>query len=326
MRALLKDDRGFALILTILVISLIVMLTLQFNVSMRNDLTSSVNFRDGVLLNAIARSGFNCAMGLLAEDAATSDFDSLNELWAQTEGFSEISGSMFTDGRFVVGISDLSGRIQINRLVDGSGKVVQAQRDLLVRFLSSEEFGMDPDAVENLVDAIKDWMDPDDEVTRFGAENAYYASLETPYSCGNMPLEFLSELLLIRGMTKELFYGTKERPGIAGYLSVCGDGGININTAPPLVLKALSEGLDDERVGEMLSYRMDENNDLKNPDWYKGIPGMGDVVIDPSLISTSSSCFEIKSTGIKDSMSRTVTGKVSREKGGAVRILSWKIE
>ena len=314
------------MILTILVISLIVMLTLRFNVSMRNDLTSSVNFRDGVLLNAIARSGFNCAMGLLAEDAATSDFDSLNELWAQTEGFSEISGSMFTEGRFVVAISDLSGRIQINHLVDGNGKEVQAQRELLVRFLSSQAFGMDPDAVENLVDAIKDWIDPDDEVTRFGAENAYYASLERPYSCGNAPLEFLSDLLLIRGMTKELFYGTKERPGIAGYLSVCGDGGININTAPPPVLKALSEGLDDERVGEMLSYRMDENNDLKSPDWYKRIPGLGDVVIDSSLISTSSPCFEINSTGIKDSMSRTATGKVGREKGGDVRILSWKIE
>ncbi len=326
MRALLKDDRGFALILTILVISLIVMLTLQFNVSMREDLTSSVNFKDGVLLNAIARSGFNCAVGLLAEDGAANEFDSLNETWAQSQGISEISGSMFTEGRFVVEISDLSGRIQINQLVDANGKVVQAQRELLERFLGSEEFGMDPDAVTNLVDAIKDWIDPDDDVTRFGAENGYYDSLETPYSCANAPLQFLSELLLIRGMTKELFYGTKERPGIAGYLSVCGDGRININTAPPLVLKALSEGLDDEMAGEMLSYRMDDQNDLAKPDWYKEIPGMGDVSIDPSLISTSSSCFEIKSTGIKDAMSRIVTGKVSRENGSKVRILSWKIE
>ena len=314
------------MILTILVISLIVMLTLQFNVSMREDLTSSVNFKDGVLLNAIARSGFNCATGLLAEDGATNGFDSLNEMWAQSQGFSEISGSMFMEGRFVVEISDLCGRIQINQLVDANGKVVQAQRELLERFLGSEEFGMDPEAVTNLVDAIKDWIDPDDDVTRFGAENGYYGSLDTPYSCANAPLQFLSELLLIRGMTKELFYGTKERPGIAGYLSVCGDGRINMNTAPPLVLKALSEGLNDEMVGEMLSYRTDDQNDLAKPDWYKEIPGMGDVVIDPSLISTSSSCFEIKSTGIKDAMSRIVTGTVSRENGSKVRILSWKIE
>ena len=314
------------MILTILVISLIVMLTLQFNVSMRDDLTSSVNFKDGVLLNAIARSGFNCAMGLLAEDGRSSEFDSLNEMWAQSEAFSEISDSMFTEGRFVVEISDLSGRIQINELVDTNGKVVQAQRELLERFLGSEEFGMDPDAVINLVDAIKDWIDPDDDVTRFGAESGYYGALEKPYSCGNAPMEFLSELLLIRGMTKELFYGTKEKPGIAKYLSVCGDGRININTAPPLVLKALWEGLDDEMVEEMLSYRMDEKNDLMNPQWYKEITGLGVVEIDPSLITTSSSCFEIKSTGIKDSMSRVVTGKVGREKGSEVRILSWKIE
>ena len=326
MRALLKDNRGFALILTILVISLIVMLTLQFNVAMRTDLTSSVNFKDGVLLNAIARSGFNCAMGLLAEDGATNEFDSLNEMWAQSEGFSEISGSMFEEGRFMVEIADLSGRIQINQLVDMNGEVITAQRELLERFLGSEEFGMEPDAVVTLVDAIKDWIDPDDEVTRFGAENGYYGSQEKPYSCGNAPLEFLSELLLIRGMTKELFYGTKELPGISVYLSVCGDGRININTAPPLVLKALSEGLDDEMVEEMLSYRMDKKNDLANPNWYRGIPGLGDVTIDPSLISTSSSCFEIKSTGIKDSMRKVITGKITREKGSEVRILSWKIE
>ena len=156
MRALLKDNRGFALILTILVISLIVMLTLQFNVSMRTDLTSSVNFKNGVLLNAIARSGFNCAMGLLAEDGATNEFDSLNEMWAwAVEGFSEISGSMFEEGRFIVEIADLSGRIQINQLVDMNGKVITAQRELLERFLGSEEFGMEPDAVVTLVDAYQ---------------------------------------------------------------------------------------------------------------------------------------------------------------------------
>ena len=79
-------------------------------------------------------------------------------------------------------------------------------------------------------------------------------------------------------------------------------------------------------VEEMLSYRMDKKNDLANPNWYRGIPGLGDVTIDPSLISTSSSCFEIKSTGIKDSMRKVITGKITREKGSEVRILSWKIE
>lgn len=326
MRALLKDNRGFALILTILVISLIVMLTLQFNISMRTDLTSSVNLKDGIVLNAIARSGFNCAMGLLSEDGSANEFDSLNEMWARPEVFSEVSGSMFEEGRFMVEISDLSGKIQINQLVDKNGKVVKAQRDLLERFLGSEVFGIDPDAITDLVDAIKDWIDTDDHVTRFGAENGYYNSLEKSYSCKNAPLEFLSELLLIRGMTKEFFYGTKEKQGISGYLSVYGDGRININTAPPIVLKALSKGLDDEMVDEILSYRLDEKNDLVDPNWYKEVTGQGHVVIDSSLISTSSSYFEIESKGIKDSMSRIVTGKVKREKGADVRLLSWKIE
>ena len=326
MRTLLKDNRGFALILTILVISLIVMLTLQFNISMRTDFTSSVNFKDGVLLNAIARSGFNCAMGLLAEDGSANESDSLNEMWARSGSFSEVSGAMFEEGRFVVEISDLSGKIQINQLVDENGKVVKAQRELLERLIGSEAFGIDPDVVANLIDAMKDWIDTDDDVTRFGAENGHYSSLENPYSCKNAPLEFLSELLLIRGMTKEIFYGTKERPGISEYLSVYGDGRININTAPRMVIKALSEDLDDEMVEGMLSYRMDEKNDLVDPNWYKEVAGLGDVVIDPSLIGASSSYFEIQSKGIKDSMIRVVTGQVKRGKESEIRILSWKIE
>ena len=90
-------------------------------------------------------------------------------------------------------IKDLSGRIQINRLINEDGSYNDAQKDLLMRFLGSSEFGLDPDDVENIVDAVKDWIDSDDEVTRFGAEDAYYQALEKPYPCKNGPLEFIEE-------------------------------------------------------------------------------------------------------------------------------------
>ena len=58
-KRILKDNRGFALILTILIVSLVVVLTLQFNNSMWSDLYSSANLRDGIRLRFIARSGVN---------------------------------------------------------------------------------------------------------------------------------------------------------------------------------------------------------------------------------------------------------------------------
>jgi len=230
MKSILKDNRGFALILTILIVSLVVVLTLQFNNSMWSDLYSSANLRDGIRLRFIARSGVNCALAVLSEDASSSDSDSLQEAWANSKELSLNSVTMFENGHFQVEISDLSGKIQVNRLITKDGKYNEAQKMLLMRFLSSEQFQLDSEKVGNLIDAIKDWIDPDDDATRFGAENGYYQSLENPYSCKNGPMESLGQMLLIKGVTQELFYGNEHRSGIANHLTVYGDGKININS------------------------------------------------------------------------------------------------
>ena len=65
----IRDNKGMALIMTILIISLIVALTLQFNTSMRSNLQAAVNLRDGIKLGCIARSGVNGALAVLHEDA-----------------------------------------------------------------------------------------------------------------------------------------------------------------------------------------------------------------------------------------------------------------
>jgi general secretion pathway protein K len=232
---------------------------------------------------------------------------------------------LFDEGRFLIEIADLSGRIQINQLVEQNGNYNDTQKSLLMRFLGSPEFDLDDEEVENIVDAIKDWIDPDDETTRFGAEDSYYKALQTPYPCKNAPFEFLEELLLVRGVTKELFYGTEERPGISPYLSTHGDGKININTAAPLVLRSLSERIDEDLAEDMVAYREDEDNDLSVPEWYKEVPGMGDVSIPADLLTVSSNYFEITSEGLKGSMSKRTKGVVKRTEG-KLQVLSWKVE
>jgi len=333
MMKLLRDNRGMALILTILIISLIVALTLQFNTSMWTNLHAAANLRDGIKLSCIARSGFNGALAVLYEDASSTTEDTLREPWAHARIFSENSASLFDEGRFLLEIADLSGRIQINQLVhqtgDNKGEYKEEQKNLLTRFLSSEEFNLDDDEVVDIIDAIKDWIDnPDtDDVTGWGgAEDSYYQALTKPYPCKNAPLEFLEELLLVRGITKELFYGTEERPGISLYLSAHGDDGkININTADPLVLRALSDQIDQDLAEDMVAYREDEENVLSDPGWYQDVPGMIDVSIDPTLLTTLSTYFEITSEGLKGSMSKRTKGVVER-KEGKLQVLSWKVE
>jgi general secretion pathway protein K len=317
MNRLIKDDSGFALILTILIISLIVAITLQFNTSMRSDMYDAASMKEGIELTCIAKSGFSYACAVLSQDDPA--VDSLHEDWADQKLLSSNSATMFENGRFEVRIIDYSGKIPINSLVEG-----EKYEALLTRFLSLEVFGLGSEDVGNLVDAIKDWVDPDDEVTKFGAENGYYQALDRPYSCKNAPLDSVEELLFVKGITKELFYGTREKPGISGYLTVYGNGRININTADPLVLRSLSDQIDQEMVEEMVAYREDEKNDLNDPAWYKNVPGMSHVSMN-DLQTTSSTCFKIESEGHKETMRKRVTGTVER-KEGTVKVLAWKIE
>ena len=323
MIGLVRDNKGIALIMTILIISLIVAVTLQFNTSMRSHLQAAVNLKDGIKLSCIAKSGFNCALAVLHEDISSGNMDTLREDWAYAKLFSENSTSLFTEGRFTVDIKDLSGKIQINTLIDKDGNYNNTQKNLFMRFLTSPEFALDPEEVENIVDAIKDWIDTDNETTRFGAENDYYQALEKPYPCKNAPIEFLEELLFVRGITKELFYGSDEKQGISKYLSPHGNGKININTANILILQSLSDDIDRERAEDMVAYREEEDNDLSDFEWYKKVPGMADVSIPDNLLTTSSTYFTITSEGLKGSMRKKIEATVER-KEKTFQILSWK--
>lgn len=64
-----------------------------------------------------------------------------------------------------------------------------------------------PGMTETICDSLLDWMDADDEPRAFGAEGEFYGALEKPYRPRNgVPLS-IEELLLVRGMTREILFG-----------------------------------------------------------------------------------------------------------------------
>ena len=318
-----NNNRGVALILTLLIISLIVTLTLQFNTSMRSEVHAAYNLRDGITLEYVAKSGFYGAMALLKDDDMT--YDWLLDDWQILEQYAAFSPTLFEEETsFKVTIKDLTGEIQINKLIDNQSQVDPSQRDLLTRFLNLDEFDLESDQVDDIVDAVIDWLDPDDNTTGFGgAENSYYQSLEDPYFCRNGPMESIEELLLVKGITKELYEGTGGNPGIAEYLSVHGDGNININTADKLVFKALSDDITDEVFEDLDNYRRDENNenDLKNTSWVQNVVSGISFAVGTTIKSTH---FEITSIGKKDLMEKKIKTIVERDPNGNLKVLSWK--
>ena len=64
-----------------------------------------------------------------------------------------------------------------------------------------------PGMTDEIADAILDWIDSDDDPRSYGAEADYYQSLAQPYQPANRPFRYLDELLMVRGVTRELLYG-----------------------------------------------------------------------------------------------------------------------
>ena len=64
-----------------------------------------------------------------------------------------------------------------------------------------------PGMTVQIADAVLDWLDEDNQPRPFGAEAEFYASLEPPYAPRNGTPERIEELLLVRGVTRQLLFG-----------------------------------------------------------------------------------------------------------------------
>jgi general secretion pathway protein K len=314
------NHKGIALITVILIVGILVAVVIELNRSSRADIYDAANLSDGIKLTYIAKSGFYGAVALL--NNSQNNYDTLRDDWAKADLLSIKSTGLFTDGYFIATIEDEAGKIPLNKLVNGN-EYNSNIKEILIRLLGQPEFGLDERKAAEIVDAIKDWIDTDEEITGYGAESSYYSSLDPSYEAKNAQLDCIEELLMVKGLTKEIFYGTKEKSGLAGYVTADSDGLININTAPKMVLRALSAEISAELADRMDEYRRKEGNDLSSPQWYKQVPGMENVTIKPELITVKSNYFKIISVGKMKNMSQSLSGVVKRS-GQTVQIIKWR--
>ncbi len=361
---MLRNSSGMALLITLAAISFLVALTVQLATSVNWQVHASSNQKEAVRLNAALYSGLSLVRASLYADQQPTEqgkqrqtFDSLQDGWntLDSEKMHDLVGG---DGLSLT-VGDLTGRIQLNRLVLSAEEKKDIQRQqqeqqrreqqqgrqpqqvqdpeklqqgLWKRFLLSGKFAVEDEAeAVALIDALSDWLDDDDDERDHGVENGYYQSLEKPYSCRNGPLQYPEELLLVKGFTRRLVYGDEGHQGILQYLTIYGeDGKININTAPAPVLKALADGISDKMVDLLIEFRDDpENLDaLADPGWYQQVTDFpGDVVIDKGMITTRSSYFFCTITAGRDGLQQTGKGYIYRDpKTRKQTLLSWRVE
>jgi general secretion pathway protein K len=353
------NNRGIALLITLGVISVLIAVTLELNRRARSTTESLAVSKDRFTLSQIAASGVHIAMAVLIQDKnedPPSGLDSIQENWADPEFLNEvITAFPFESGKLTLKISDELGRIQVNTIVKFPGGIEanDPQMFLWDRFLNlvkDSGSGFDDLEPESIVSSIKDWLDSkdDDAITGLnGAESDYYRNLDPPYECKNGPLANPEELVLIKGITPELYYGVEGLFGISNYMTTLlgplTDGGdgyhsgrININTADLPVIAALMPSGDEILAAEIYKYREETSasaylHDLSISTWYKNAPGCEEVKIDGSLITTVSDFFRINAEAASDLATVTITAVVQRTQAAVsgkwtCKVLSWETE
>jgi general secretion pathway protein K len=160
----------------------------------------------------------------------------------------------FGGGSYQIRLLDESGKLSLNRASEGLLKRVVTR--LLVGGNATEGVSVSEQReIETVVYSILDWRDPDDLEHLNGAEADYYASLRRPYPIKNGRFDSVDELLLVKGVTPELYYGALEGIGLRDVFSVFNPSPkVNVMRASAPVLRVLFD-LDEEGVAELIEER-----------------------------------------------------------------------
>ncbi len=322
-----RSESGAVLILCLLMITVLVVAVMETVQSMRVDYGSLAAFSGGSRARSLALSGVHFAAALVDADTREDleqdlPSDHPGEAWGDPAGQDLVPMPELSTGEIRGRIADASARFPLHLLVDDTGRVRPTYRDAFVRLLQGPALGLEEEEAEDLADAVTDWLDPDQAAAGEGEgeEGGGYQGLALPYEPADGPFQFLGELRLIRGITRDLFQGRAGMPGLADLVRVQGPGAVNINTAEEDVLQALVQGDWDrdarlEVARAMISYRREPMHFdfLGEPDWYRNrMPGYADVQIAPEMTAVRSTVFTAEMVGVSGSMVSRVVARLVR--------------
>jgi general secretion pathway protein K len=230
---------GVALVLVIWILVVLVAIVGEFSYSMRTEVNITRNFKEEEESYQLAYAGVEQAkIELLSRPNNAIVYKNEDDLLIiGDEEDMPARSDTIGNGSFEYKLIDEDSKLNIN---------TASQDQLREVFIAS---GVDTAEVDEIVDSILDWRDPNDLHLLNGAEEDYYRSLDVPYSAKDAAFDTIEELLLVRGMSREILYGVKgtapetekDQPAYSGvitYLTVYDTGRINVNTASLAVLEA----------------------------------------------------------------------------------------
>lgn len=320
-------NEGVALVMVLWVLMLLSIIALEFCYAMRTEVDICANQKDEIKGYFMARAGVERALletlrsmylqlkadepdvpgdeeGETPESVAPA-MESETEVW-------KVDGTPykvpFHDGSFKVSIEDEGGKLDINYASEG----------MLRQLLSNIELPEVPSEEGNIVDIISDsvmdWRDEDDLHHLNGAEDDYYNSLPEPYDCKDGPFDAIEELLLVRGVTPEVYRQ------LSRHITIYSAGKINVNTTSLEILKTILQ--DDILAQAIVDQRKEEK--LTTQDLVDLVGAITFSQIKDQITLHPQGFYTIKSTGQVEgsTVTRAVKAVVQLE-GSTVNVVNW---
>jgi hypothetical protein len=209
-----SQRRGVALLVVMLMVFAMAVIVGAFAYTMRVEGRLAIRTQSESDLEWMGRSGVEMAKWVLSlsrQIPGEQTYDGLNQFWAGGPGPTNVVENVFEgvsltdvplgDGKISIEIVDLDRRLNINTLAQRNPQLLE----LILQLCGAGT----ADAVD-IAAAIRDWIDPDDQPGMgAAAESDFYLGMDPPYVAKNGPIDDLSELLKVRGMTPSLYWGPK---------------------------------------------------------------------------------------------------------------------
>jgi len=344
------NSDGIALIMVMCAIFVLSALAAGFVLSMKVETRLAQNAYSEQQLLWLGRSGVELARYVLMQHPQGEPFDSLNQKWAGGSGSLAESNSVLSslsldnypvgDGTVSIKIIDLERKVNINT----------ANSQMILQALTL--MGVDANDISVVSDSILDWISPAGPPRVAGAESDYYQGLAVPYYAKNAPIDDLSELLLVKGVTPEIYWGsnatnhtpsvfqhklglgtapgqTPDYPfGLVEIFTPFSSGKINVNTADVNVLQMIP-GVDAAMADAIVKQRAGPDGvDGTEDDIPYSNPGQlgGFGIKDASACDTRSFTFEVHVTAQIGDYKREYVAILARTSGTDIQVLSfyWK--
>ncbi len=240
-RANALNEQGVALIIVLWIFIFLFVVAFNFSATVRDEGDATHRFSEDTQGYYLAVAGFQRGLyEYLMQPPGTAAQQKQQDQKENPAGF--FDGSWREE--------NLGNGVSRVRLIDEGGKINlnRADENTLRRVFTN--LSIEEPLRSILVDSILDWIDPDDLHRPNGAENDYYLSLSPPYTARNGPFDTVEDLLWVRGMTAELFFGSPSegngratedrRIGLNQIFTVDSPiDRVNLRTAPAEVIHAL---------------------------------------------------------------------------------------